>query len=255
MERGRPKNSKHPILAPFPTGVSIIHQDGTKPWLPQVDEPVLDYYRFKFYLDMGVERTLSRVASEMRVGIVTIKHIAKDREWDRRVMSYEKHLLEIEFEGRDSTASADGADWEKRRSAIREGAFLLSNKLLSKAEKMLDFPLETITESEVEQEGEEGGTQIIKTTVRMPAKWTFRDAAAIIQTANQLQRLAADMSTSNTAITVQQRKVDLTVQLVLDMTSKGKTIDEAKQKLLDVGIEEQDLELAIQKIGTEVKNV
>jgi hypothetical protein len=242
-----PKNT-----APPKVRVGEKHIDGDQPWLPGANEPVFHYYLFKYYLDQGPARTVERVQEEFKYALHKIKALAVEREWDRRCHQYETHMAELEFRGREVIATANAEEWERRRGHIRESAFHNAERLIDKAVEMLKFPLETVTESEIEMEGEDGQAQIVKTVVHTPARWNMRDAAALLKEANQLQRLAADMSTSNTAITIQQRRVDLTIQMVLQHVNKGATLEQAKMKLLDAGIEEQDLDIAIQKVQSEM---
>ncbi len=91
--------------------------------------------------------------------------------WAKRAEAWDDHLAE-----------QDILKWEQRRAEQREREWGTSNTLFDKAQQMLKFPVvETTTKD---------GQTIVK-----PAKWTFRDAAAIADLASKLARLAAEMET------------------------------------------------------------
>ena len=154
-----------------------------KPWEHQPNEPMNWYLRFKRYCRMGVSRSLLRAFNaekaekghkrSLRISGAYEKR-AKQFNWLDRAAAFDRHIEERE-----------AAEWERRRIEYRKRETDLAESLIKKAEQMLQFPLAT-TQQKVEQDG--GKTLV--TNVFNPARWGMRDAAAIIDTADKLYRLA-----------------------------------------------------------------
>lgn len=158
-------------------------------WDRQPGEPGRWYDRFvRYYLRAEGERTLLGAyrqwqdverPEKARKG----QHVPgcwKDRAeewaWQGRAEEYDVELRRL-----------DGVKWEKRREEIRDRGWNVSGRLWDKANAMLAFP---VSEQQVEQDGQ--------TVIIEPARWTFRDAAAVAETADRLARLAAGLPTERT---------------------------------------------------------
>lgn len=217
------------------------------PWYPLDDEPAVEYLYFKAFLDMGPTRTTRAVSSIVGVGTAILNGLARTNEWEKRSDAYDKHILDIEFRAREEQVRLQGADWESRRSEIRERAFTNSNSLIEKAIEMLGFPLESVTETyqDIVVEGTNQINRIVNIT-KSPVKWSMRDAATLLKTANELQRLAADLSTSNTKVTIEEKRVQLTVQVIQSKITNGLTLEEVKRTMIMDGFVQSDIETAVQ---------
>ena len=217
------------------------------PWYPLDKEPAVEYLYFKAFLDMGATRTTRAVSSVVGVGVAVLNGLARSNDWEKRSQAYDQHILDIEFKAREEQVRLQGADWESRRSEIRERAFLNSNLLIEKGIEMLSFPLESITETYQDVVDETSG-QVNRTVniIRSPVKWSMRDAAILLKTANELQRLAADLSTSNMKVTVEEKRVQLTIRIIQSKISGGQTLEEVQQTMMMDGFIQADIEAALQ---------
>lgn len=219
------------------------------PWYPVEGEPAADYLYFKAFLDMGGTRSTRLVSGIVGVGAAVLNGLARSNQWERRAAAYDQHILDIEFKARETQVQAQGADWEARRSEIRERAFTNSNLLIEKGLEMLGFPLETETET-YQDVVEEGSNQVHRTVniIRSPAKWSMRDAATILKTANELQRLAADLSTSNHKVTFEEKRVELTMRIIRSKIDGGLQIEEVQRTMRLDGFIDSDISAAIDRM-------
>jgi hypothetical protein len=138
-------------------------------------------------------------------------------------------------------------EWSSRRSRIRERAYQLGTQIMEKAEEMLAFPLEQTTET-VHEEVDADGVHIVHQRVVMPTKWALRDVAAFAKTADDMVRLAAEMPTSHQKVTIESKKVDLAIKMVVNLMAQGQERDQVRQNLLGVGIEQDIIDIAFTKI-------
>ena len=158
-------------------------------WAQQPEEPDRWYGRFHCYLLLGSGRPLAGNAKRSLLGCVheeekaakspkkpckTVpgawKEAAEKWQWKERASSWDKHQRDQE-----------DLVWQERRRQMREKQWEMSQALMAKAEKMLQFPLTT-------KELSEDGQTVIK-----PAKWGFRDAAAMTQLAVALGRESSEL--------------------------------------------------------------
>lgn len=218
-------------------------------WYPQVDEPAKGYIYFKAFLDLGPGRTRQAVAEIAELNHHTISKWAQDWNWDQRAQAYDAHLLAVEFTRRDAEVAKKAAVWESRRDSIREWGFENAQAMIAKAKEMLEWPLEEVTEHSEEEVDLEGKTVVVHHYVtRMPVKWTQRDVAAFVKIAEQLFRLSAQMPTSNQNITVEEKRTNTTVKLVVKMVEKGFSLEEVRGKLVDMGVKAEDIDGAIESM-------
>jgi len=226
----------------------LIYPVGPEPWKPMPDETAREYFCFKAYLDMGAGRTLQALSDAAGLPMRTLKALEVQRGWVERVKAWDTHVLELEFESREHAIQENGVNWEARRTKIREEAYASSLMLIEKARGMLSFPLEQETETHEERENGDGTVTTVINIVRAPAKWTLKDAATFLDTADKMQRLAADMSTSNANVNVTSRKIELTVKMLVQLMGTGSQLDAAKQKLIGVGMDASDVEAASKQL-------
>lgn len=230
-----------------PNARRAFHITGDEPWLPIRGETAHDYYLFKVFLDLGATRSLVETDKITEKGISVIKAVASANRWKERAAQYDTHVMALEFSARDNEIVTNAQEWEKRRSSIRENAFNNANALINKALQMLQFPLEVEVESS-ETTIRDDKTIVTTNIVRAPAKWSLRDAATLLQVADQLQRLAADMNTSRVSHTVDENRLQVTVKLVSHLIQRGDDIDVIRRNLLGSGLASEDIESAIQKV-------
>ena len=179
------------------------------PWDRQPDERNLWYARFVQFRDMGPDRTLVEAVNRWRdkkgrsrtTNAPTSWRRACDREhWVARAESWDEAERARLAELRLQEEGVERKKWAARRESLREREHTVGLELLQKAQQMLMFPLATT----VSEDG---------TTVIHPGRWSFATAANVIATADKLLRLAADMETDHTRVTLDDVLAGLPTEL------------------------------------------
>ncbi len=164
------------------------------PWDQEPGEPTKHFDRFVRYKLIGPDRTLysaynqfkARGGSEGRVFAVpgAWRKIAKQWRWQERAEAWDAEQRRVEE-----------AKWQARRAELREQEWGTATLLLDKVARMLSFPVEQTTRSVTSADG-----QTINTTIINPARWSFADAARLLDASSKVRRLAAEMETSHDVI-------------------------------------------------------
>lgn len=211
------------------------------PWYPQGEETAQAYIYFKAYLDLGPMRTYKQIREILGLDAERLRLWAKRYNWDERVQAYNDHIVALEFINREKIiadkAAEDAEKWLTRQDEIRERAYNNANELIDAAMEMLRMPRTTqeTYEDKVEIDTATGKQSIVRyTTIIMPTKFTLRDVSAFLKEGDRLQRMAAEMATSNQKITVEQQSTDITFEMLLDFVKSGKAIAEARQQMISV---------------------
>jgi phosphoribosylformimino-5-aminoimidazole carboxamide ribonucleotide (ProFAR) isomerase len=148
-------------------------------WSQQSGEPDIWYSRFQQYMLMPGKRSLLALCNDQRdkKGAKKINSISgawtdayNKFEWKKRSQAWDAHKRE-----------EDMIRWEERRKEWKEKQWTTAEQLLEKTQQMLQYPLVT----SVSQDGK---------TIINPAKWSFRDAAAFMETASNLVQSASGAS-------------------------------------------------------------
>jgi hypothetical protein len=157
-------------------------------WEPQPGESGRAFAAFAVYRDLGPDRSLDKAyaaARQDQSGIKTVPGYWRQwcvrYQWVDRAAAYDAAMRAKEQAARERAQAAEAETWARRRAEEAEQEWAASRQLLDKARLMLQFPL-------VEQTTENGQT-VVK-----PARWALRDAAALLDTAAKLARLAAGHS-------------------------------------------------------------
>lgn len=146
---------------------------------------------FRVYLEMGAERSQSKVAAKLGKSRQLIARWSAHHEWMLRTEAYDANQLSKREGQQDAALTADVDVWAGRQNDIREDAWEQRKQLIEKADQMLKWP-------HVQQKSVTGTCTCGKPNVVNyfnPAKWTFADIARIYQLADQLGRLAAELPT------------------------------------------------------------
>jgi hypothetical protein len=174
-----------------------------QPWDRQEDESEKAFAAFVRYRDLGAERTLSGAYREQR-GRKSEQQGRKpgakgaqrepgrwrkwfnDFHWKARVSAWDQRLQSVEQQKRESEVEQRASEWARRREEVRESKWRLGEKMLKRAESMVDWPL---AETKTERDG--------KTVILTPANWTrLHAAAALAREGNGLTREAVDSYTA-----------------------------------------------------------
>ncbi len=139
-------------------------------WEKQPDEKTHIYEAARIYFEMGPGRSLQAVAAQCRRHPSTVARWSTRHGWAARARAYDSYRLKAEDdERRRWLAEADRTEaqrWRERLQSKREEEWETSQALIAKAREMLACSLED-------------------------TKWNWRDAAALINQAAQLVRMAA----------------------------------------------------------------
>jgi len=158
-------------------------------WLRRDDETAKAYAAASLYFEMGAKRSLEAAAQKCIKNVSLLRRWSVKHQWLKRAKAYDAHLDAIAQKAIDKTAEKGAIDWQKERNRIRMEALQNSKLLVRKAIAMLNFPLVT--------KRVRGGITIVE-----PVRWSMTDAVKFVETADKLQRLAAEMETSNDKLTI-----------------------------------------------------
>jgi hypothetical protein len=144
------------------------------------------YEAARVYFDLRAERSIVAVGKKLRKGRSLISRWSIKWNWVDRARAHDASFdLEI------GKAMAEAArriaqEWEGRENALRERTYDTSVRGLDKFDKMLAYPLATVTTETVE--GANG--QIIHHTTVQPTRWTFDTAIRMAVASFELGRQA-----------------------------------------------------------------
>jgi hypothetical protein len=136
----------------------------------------------ELYLRMGPERSIQKVAGELDKSAALIGRWSSRYGWQQLAADYDSDMAKAAKAAEERKLQATAGRWAERLIATREEAYQMAKQLIEKAEAMLKFPL-------AEQVTKDGKT-VIK-----PGRWTFADAARMIDVANRLKQLATGLPT------------------------------------------------------------
>lgn len=161
-----------------------------QPWQRLSDEPNKWFLRFDEYRRLGPDRSILAVFNQWRA--------AKSREVARNSPKSWRDAAE-KWQWRQRAEAWDESErlhdeqtWLERREQLREREWAAAQKLIEKAEGMLQFPLAST--SREERGGESGG--VIAVTTVTPARWGMADAGKLMDTASKLARLSTGLATN-----------------------------------------------------------
>lgn len=185
---------------PTPTPGGAPHP--ARAWDQQPDEPARQYEAFKLYRDLGGSRT---VVGAYRVYTGRTEYYGKPkaflswarvRHWKERAEAFDRHLAaELDRSRREAFDRVGEeqvraeTDWAVRRAQHREEAWSLGDKLVAKARQMLEIALITRkTETRTDPDG-----RTVHVTTYNPAKWSFYTVTQMVETADKIKRMAAEL--------------------------------------------------------------
>lgn len=170
----------------------------TPPETIHAHQALLDYYA------MGLSRSLEKLESRYRdlakQGLMppSVK-LQRMKEWSARYR-WQERIGRAQFIANEGERQAQEQQWAERRAVIRDQGWAMAQKLLARAEAMLEHPLtETVTDKPTTTP--EG--QVIQRVVVKPAKWTMADVVRVADTAIEMARLAAGMDTEQKKLVIE----------------------------------------------------
>jgi hypothetical protein len=187
-------------------------------WEQQKKESGKAFEAFSEFLQLGSSRTKEEVSKRLSKSRQIITRWASAHNWNRRALAYDQHIAAIQEKAIEKEAVREAIDWHRERARIRSEALENGKLLIDKARQMLKFPIaQTVIED---------GRTIIK-----PARWTMADAAKFVETADKLQRLAAEMETSNSKVVIEDEKDRVERVIAQWMKETGGSRDDAVEHL------------------------
>ncbi len=151
-------------------------------WHKQSGESPKAYAAFAIYRDLGSQRSLEDVSQQLHKSKTLLARWSTRDNWVVRADAFDNHQANLMAAANEEQVKLHAQMLADRQAHIRERALEMHDRLLDKAEKMLDWPLATTTTAD--------GKTIVK-----PSHWTLNDAARMIETADKIGRLAAELPT------------------------------------------------------------
>ena len=146
-------------------------------WDQQEQETSKAFEAFAAYRDMGIERSIAKVAEKLGKSTQTLTKWSVPNNWINRALSYDRHQSGIER----SIIQRKKMDTGRMRLKLREGAYQVCRKLIPQILEMLDSPLwEDVVDGRSGQ------------IVRMPAKWSKGTIATLSAALATLAKFALD---------------------------------------------------------------
>ena len=136
-------------------------------WERMPGETTLAHKAARAHLNLGVSRSLDKVAEQFGKHPKQMERWSKKWKWGIRAAAFDDHRAREEQIVLDRLEIARLAKWKSRREEESEQKYQLAQKLLSKGGKVLDVPLMKV----ITQDG--------KTTV-LPVKCALRDAVPML---------------------------------------------------------------------------
>ncbi|MGE5619552.1 MAG: hypothetical protein ACM3US_09880 [Sphingomonadaceae bacterium] len=122
---------------------------------------------------------------------------ASEYTWVARAEAFDAYLDKLKREEIERIQREEAAYWSEVRKRIPREEVEYAEKLIAKAREMLEFPLAAVKSMTVERDG-----KTIVTTIVEPGRWNFGTAVKMLELAQRMRRLAAEMETDRTKIDI-----------------------------------------------------
>ena len=161
-------------------------------------EPLMWYDRFTRFRLMGVARSVRQVYAEVRETRGKSKRFKNvPGAWNRAVEIWQWRQRAEAWDAYQRERMEER--WHERRDTLQEQEWAMAQRLIERAELMLQWPLQETEVRREEIHDADGNLVEIHITVMAPAKWTPRDAAMMVKVASELGRLATGLDTGEPA--------------------------------------------------------
>ncbi len=95
------------------------------------------YTAFKTYLDLGDQRSLARVASQLGKSKTLMERWSRRFDWSGRVQAHAAHLAMVERQAIEGLAVEKAIEWDKVHEAVKIAEWQRHKKLIALADEML----------------------------------------------------------------------------------------------------------------------
>jgi hypothetical protein len=141
------------------------------------------------------------VKAGKRAGGQWTKWPAPDRyNWLDRAKAYDQYLRQQADAAEAEEVRRTGRERARRREQVEESEWTARGRLLSMAERMLDYPLETVEEVDDEPEARADGVFIIRRIIHRPIRWSMADVSKFYEMASRLGRLSTGAETERATV-------------------------------------------------------
>lgn len=161
-------------------------------------ESTTAFTAFTCYLEMGDRRSLSSVGRKLGKSKGLMERWSSKFSWVERASLFDRHMAEVRQNAREAAEASEARQWARRRAELREDEYQLGLKLIEKAKQMLGVPVAQVKRYEEEEQLEGGQVLVKKITIIQPARWSFVDAARIIEIASKLMQLSLGLTSNIT---------------------------------------------------------
>jgi hypothetical protein len=144
-------------------------------WQRRPREPARAYEAARAYFEMRAARSLTSVAQKYAKSTPLIKRWSVKWQWVSRAAAFDRYMDEVAERAVEKATREAAIRWQRLHEELRERKYQASVRLLDRVDKMLDFPLATVTTTE--REGLNG--TVIKTTIIKPARWSMDSAGRL----------------------------------------------------------------------------
>lgn len=177
-----------------------------KPWDRQPREGALAFAAFSRFLELGPDRSFALVAQDSTLSMTEtkVKSLAKKWNWRERSAEWEAFLAEAQRKRQQKIYESEAEKWARRRVELREKEYGTADRLMDRANEILDLDLHEKVESDFVMAYDKAGNPIqIPTTITWkPLRVKSGDATSALSTASQVMRLSSEMATSHDRLDV-----------------------------------------------------
>jgi hypothetical protein len=166
-------------------------------WLKQKNETAKAYAAFQVYLELGKERTIDSAHTQATGHQNTVKRSSRawlrwssKYNWVARANAYDEHLIILQMQHAEEETKRKATATLARREKLLQAELELAARLLDRARKILEKDLKNCS---------------------------YSDAARMVETADKILRLSADMATEKVTLEVNKMtdaKIDHFLELL-----------------------------------------
>ena len=160
------------------------------PFTPHPTESQKAFDCFLCYLDIGENRSLTRVADLTKVNHGTIKYWSRHYLWAERIHAYQAHVLRTRLEIETAAVQDVSRLWAERTATYKEREWAAAEKLLAVAQRHLDNLKD-----------------------KDPDKITLTDVAKALDIATKIGRLSLGLATQKTEHTTSEVRIEVNAAL------------------------------------------
>ena len=164
----------------------VTQAPGNEAWRAMPGESPPAFAAASAYFEMRGERSITGLARRLPKTRSLLVRWSARWEWVRRSVAYDAWIVEQQMREYQAAARAQALAWQQRDTELRERQFDLSQCMLNKVDKMLEFPLATVTtEGQTLPDG-----RVVQRTVVKPARWAMGNTGRMAEAAFKLARSA-----------------------------------------------------------------